>query len=121
MVKVALLGFGTVGSGVAEVLTENKELIKNRTGIDFDIKYILDLREFPDHPLGYRVVHDINIILNDPEVTIVAEMMGGIHPAYDFSLAAIKAGKNVVTSNKAVVASYGPELQREASERCLRY
>ena len=121
MVNVALLGFGTVGSGVAEVLTENKELIKNRTGIDFEIKYILDLREFPDHPLGNKVVHDISVILNDPEVSIVVEMMGGVHPAYDFSLAAIKAGKNVVTSNKAVVASYGPELLQEASERGLRY
>ena len=121
MVNVALLGFGTVGSGVAEVLTENKQLIKNRTGIDFEIKYILDLREFPDHPLGNRVVHDISVILSDPDVSIVVEMMGGVHPAYDFSLAAIKAGKNVVTSNKAVVASYGPELLREASERGLRY
>ena len=121
MINVALLGFGTVGSGVAEVLTENKELIKNRTGIDFEIKYILDIREFPDHPLGDRVVHDISVILNDPEVSIVVEMMGGVHPAYDFSFAAIKAGKNVVTSNKAVVASYGPELLKEASVRGLRY
>ena len=121
MVNIALLGFGTVGSGVAEVLTENKQLIKNRTGIDFEIKYILDLRDFPDHPLGDRVVHDISVILNDPEVSIVVEMMGGVHPAYDFSLAAIKAGKNVVTSNKAVVASYGPELLKEASIRGLRY
>lgn len=121
MVKVALLGFGTVGSGVAEVLLENGKLIKNKTGIDFDVKYILDLREFPDHPLGDRVVHDINVILNDPEVSIVVEMMGGVHPAYDFSLASIKAGKNVVTSNKAVVAAHGPELLEEASKRGLRY
>lgn len=121
MVKIALLGFGTVGSGVAEVLLENGKLIKSKTGIDFDIKYILDLREFPDHPLGDRIVHDINVILNDPEVSIVVEMMGGVHPAYDFSIAAIKAGKNVVTSNKAVVAAHGPELLKEASERGLRY
>ena len=121
MVKIALLGFGTVGSGVAEVLLENGKLIKSKTGIDFDIKYILDLREFPDHPLGDRIVHDINVILNDPEVSIVVEMMGGVHPAYDFSIAAIKAGKNVVTSNKAVVAAHGPELLKEAAERGLRY
>ncbi len=121
MVKVALLGFGTVGSGVAEVLLTNGTLIKSKTGIDFEIKYILDLREFPDHPLGDRVVHDINVILCDLEVSIVVEMMGGVHPAYDFSLAAIKAGKNVVTSNKAVVAAYGPELLKEASDRGLRY
>ena len=121
MVKVALLGFGTVGSGVAEVFLTNGELIRSKTGIDFEIKYILDLREFPDHPLGSRVVHDINVILDDPEVSIVVEMMGGVHPAYDFSLAAIKAGKNVVTSNKAVVAEYGPVLLKEASKRGLRY
>lgn len=121
MVKVALMGFGTVGSGVAEVLLKNGELIKSKTGIDFDIKYILDLREFPDHPLGDRVVHDINVVLSDPEVSIVVEMMGGVHPAYDFSLSAIKAGKNVVTSNKAVVAAHGPELLEEASKRGLRY
>ena len=121
MVKVALLGFGTVGSGVAEVLLTNGELIKSKTGIDFEIKYILDLREFPDHPLGNRIVHDINVILNDPEVSIVVEMMGGVHPAYDFSIAAIKAGKSVVTSNKAVVAAHGPELLKEATDRGLRY
>lgn len=121
MINVALLGFGTVGSGVAEVLTENHDLIKNKTGIDFVVKYILDLREFPDHPLADRVVHDINTILNDKEVSIVVEMMGGVHPAYDFSLAAIKAGKSVVTSNKAVVAEYGPELMEEAKKMGVRY
>lgn len=76
---------------------------------------------FPDHPLGDRVVHDINIILNDPEIKIVAEMMGGVHPAYDFSMAALKAGKNVVTSNKAVVADFGPELLAEARKHGSRY
>lgn len=121
MINIALLGFGTVGSGVAEVLTENHDLIKARTGLDINVKYILDLREFPNHPLGDRVVHDYNIILNDPDIMLVAEMMGGVHPAYDFSMAAIKAGKNVVTSNKAVVAEYGPELLSEAAKRGLRY
>ncbi len=121
MINIALLGFGTVGSGVAEVFSENRDLIRSRTGFDFNIKYILDLREFPDHPLGSRVVHDFNIILNDPEISIVAEMMGGLHPAYDFSMAALKAGKNVVTSNKAVVAAFGPELLREAADRGVRY
>lgn len=121
MVHVALLGFGTVGGGVAEVLTENRALIAAKTGLNFDIKYILDLREFPEHPLGDRVVHDYDIILNDPEVSIVVEMMGGVHPAYDFSLAAIRAGKSVVTSNKAVVAAYGPELLSEAQTMGVRY
>ena len=121
MVHVALLGFGTVGGGVAEVLTDNRALIAAKTGLNFDIKYILDLREFPDHPLGDRVVHDYDIILNDPEVSIVVEMMGGVHPAYDFTMAAIKAGKSVVTSNKAVVAAYGPELLAEAQKQGVRY
>ena len=121
MIHIALLGFGTVGSGVAEVLTENRALICDKTGLDLNVKYILDLRDFPDHPLGDRVIHDYNIILSDPEVTIVAEMMGGVHPAYDFSLAAIQAGKNVVTSNKAVVAEFGPELLAEATKHGVRY
>ncbi len=121
MTNIALLGFGTVGSGVAEVLTQNAERIKASVGLDLNIKYILDLREFPDHPLGNRVVHDFSIIEKDPEVSIVVEMMGGVHPAYDFSMAAIKAGKNVVTSNKAVVADFGPELLTEANKRGVRY
>lgn len=121
MINVALLGFGTVGSGVAEVLTANAGLIKSRTGAEINVKYILDLRDFPEHPLGDRIVHDINIILNDPEIKIVAEMMGGVHPAYDFSMAALMAGKNVVTSNKAVVADFGPELLAEARKHGTRY
>ncbi len=121
MVNVAILGFGTVGGGVAEVLTENRELIKKRVGVDINLKYILDLRDFPNHPLGDKVVHDFNIILNDPEIKVVVEMMGGVHPAYDFSMAALKAGKNVVTSNKAVVADFGPELLEEARRQGTRY
>lgn len=110
MIQIALLGFGVVGSGTAEVLTENRALISSRLGEELRIKYILDLRDFPDHPLGNRVVHDIAPILNDPEVRIVAEMMGGAHPAYDFTRAALEAGKSVVTSNKEVVATFGAEL-----------
>lgn len=121
MTHIALLGFGTVGSGVAEVLTENAGRIADKTGLTFHIKYILDLREFPGHPLADRVVHDFDTILRDPEVSVVVEMMGGVHPAYDFSLAAIRAGKNVVTSNKAVVAAYGPELLSEARQQGVRY
>ena len=83
MTNIALLGFGVVGGGVADVIATNNETIARKTGEHINIKYILDLREFPDHPLGGRVVHDMNIILNDPEVTVVAEMMGGAHPAYD--------------------------------------
>ncbi len=121
MTNIALLGFGTVGQGVAKVLEQNAARIADTTNLEINVKYILDLREFPDHPMGDRVVHDFAIIENDPDVSVVVEMMGGVHPAYDFSMAAIRAGKNVVTSNKAVVAAYGPELLEEAAKRGVRY
>ena len=121
MISIALLGFGCVGSGTAEVLTENKKIIEERLGCEYQIKYILDLRDFPDSPFGELVVHDFNIILNDPEVTIVAEMMGGSHPAYDFTKECLKAGKSVITSNKEVVAKYGVELGDLAAENGARY
>ena len=121
MINIALLGFGVVGSGTAEVLTENKSLIEARLGCEYNIKYILDLRDFPDSPFGDRIVHDFNVILNAPEVSVVAEMMGGSHPAYDFTKACLMAGKNVVTSNKEVVSTYGVELCRIAKENRVRY
>ena len=121
MLQIALLGFGVVGSGTAEVLLENKNQIAAHCGDEVNVKYILDLREFPDHPLGDRVVHDINVILNDPEVVLVAEMMGGAHPAYDFTIAALRAGKSVVTSNKEVVATFGKELLDVAKEHGVSY
>lgn len=121
MVNIALLGFGVVGSGTAVVLTENKKIIEERLGREYNLKYILDLREFPDSPFGDRVVHDFNTILNDPEVSIVAEMMGGSHPAYDFTKACLMAGKNVVTSNKEVVSTFGVELCEIAKQNGVRY
>ena len=121
MISIALLGFGCVGSGTAEVLTENKKLIESRLGCEYKIKYILDLREFPDSPFGDLVVHDFNTILNDPEVSVVAEMMGGSHPAYDFTKACLEAGKSVVTSNKEVVAKFGVELCELAAQKGVRY
>ncbi|MBR2907439.1 MAG: homoserine dehydrogenase [Clostridia bacterium] len=120
-INLAILGFGVIGSGVAEVLTENKKLIESRIGSEINIKYILDLRDFKGHPLEHLVVHDFDIILNDPEVSVVAEMMGGSHPAYDFSKACIEAGKSVVTSNKEVVATFGAELQHLAAQHGVRY
>ena len=121
MIHVAILGFGVVGSGTAEVLTQNKAVIEKKVGQPVSIKYILDLRDFPDSPFADLVVHDFNIILNDPEVSVVAEMMGGSHPAYDFTLACLKAGKSVVTSNKEVVATFGTELRAVAKERGVSY
>ena len=120
-INLAILGFGVIGSGVAEVLTENKKLIEARIGKEINIKYILDLREFKGHPLEHLIVHDFNVILSDPEVSVVAEMMGGSHPAYDFSKACIESGKSVVTSNKEVVANFGAELQHLAAEHGVRY
>lgn len=121
MLQIAILGFGVVGSGTAEVLSENQKQIAAYCGDSVNIKYILDLRDFPEHPLGDRVVHDVNMILNDPEVLLVAEMMGGSHPAYDFTCAALKAGKHVVTSNKEVVATYGAELLELARVHHVSY
>lgn len=121
MIQIALLGFGVVGGGTARVLTENQELIQHRTKEEINIRYILDLRDFPNHPLGNRVVHDIAPILADPEVRIVAEMMGGAHPAYEFTKAALEAGKSVVTSNKEVVATFGAELLELAAKKGVFY
>ena len=121
MIHVALLGFGVVGSGTAEVLTQNKSIIERKVGQPVSIKYILDLRDFPDSPFADRIVHDFNTIVNDPEVSVVAEMMGGSHPAYDFTLACLKAGKSVVTSNKEVVANFGTELLAVAKENGVSY
>ena len=121
MISIALLGFGCVGSGTAEVLTENKKIIEERLGCEYQIKYILDLREFPDSPFGKLVVHDFNTILNDKDVSIVAEMMGGSHPAYEFTKACLEAGKSVITSNKEVVAKYGVELADIAAKNGARY
>ncbi len=121
MKQIAILGFGVVGSGTAEVLMENQKHIAAHCGEEISVKYILDLREFPDHPLGDRVVHDVNVILNDPEVVLVAEMMGGSHPAYEFTRAALEAGKSVVTSNKEVVSTYGVELLALARQKGVCY
>ncbi|MBE6718137.1 MAG: homoserine dehydrogenase [Ruminococcaceae bacterium] len=121
MTNIAILGFGVVGSGIAEVITQNSEIIKNKIGDEINIKYILDLREFPDSPFADKIVHDFNIILNDDEVSIVAEAMGGLHPAFDFSEQALKKGKSVVTSNKHVVAEKGDVLLKTAAENGVRY
>ena len=121
MINVALLGFGVVGSGTAEVLDENRAQIQKYVGDTVAVKYILDLRDFPDSPYASLIVHDFDVILNDPEVSIIAEMIGGAGVAYKFTKAALEAGKNVVTSNKELVARHGAELHRIAAERGVRY
>ena len=121
MIKVAIFGFGTVGSGVAEVLDVNREEIRKRTGMDIEVKYILDLRDFPGHKFESKVVHDIDMIINDPEVLICCETMGGKRVAYDYSRRALEAGKSVCTSNKELVEAFGPELIEIAKEHNCSY
>jgi homoserine dehydrogenase len=121
LVQIAILGFGNIGSGVAEVISRGYNLICKEIRDCLHIKYILDLRDFPDHPLGDRVVHDFNIILQDPEVQIVCETMGGTKPAFEYSLACLNAGKSVVTSNKEVVATFGNLLCDAARDHGVRY
>jgi len=117
MSKIAVLGYGVVGSGTVELFYKNAESIRKRTGIsDLDIKYILDIRDFPDSPYANKFTKKMDDILNDDEVKIVAEVMGGVHPAYDFVKAALEKGKSCVTSNKEMVAQKGAELLKIAKE-----
>ena len=118
---VAILGFGVVGGGVADLLTNNREEIKSYLGCEVEIKRILDLRDFPNSPFASLVTHDYLDVINDGEVDTVMEMMGGSHPAYEYTVAALKAGKNVITSNKEVVASYGDEFVALAKENGVSY
>ena len=121
MVNVAILGFGTVGSGVAEVLTTNGGLIDHRVDDLVRLKYIVDVRDFPDSPYADRFVKDFAVIENDPEVDIVVETIGGATIALDFTTRALKAGKSVVTSNKELVATHGYELLQLAREHKCSY
>ena len=121
MVYAAILGYGTVGSGVAHVLSENSEMIAWKAGEEVSVKYILDLRDFPQDPNADKVVHDFRIILEDPQVSVICETIGGLEPAYTFSKQALLAGKSVCTSNKELVAAPGPELLRLAREHNCNY
>lgn len=121
MIQVAVMGYGTVGSGVVEVIEKNKEEINKKSGEDINIKYILDLRDFPEDPYADKVVHDVEQILNDPEIKIICETMGGLKPAYDFTKRALMLGKSVCTSNKELVAAHGPELIQVAHENKCNY
>lgn len=121
MIKIAVIGFGNIGGGLVELVERNKEIIKKDLGTELEIKYIVDIRDFSGHPLENKIVKDFNIVLNDPEVSVVAEMIGGSHPAFDFSLAALKAGKHVVSSNKEVVANFGEVLLAAAAENNVAY
>lgn len=121
MAKIAVLGYGVVGSGTVEVFYKNKENLEKKAGEPLDIKYILDLRDFPDSPYADKFVKDFNVILNDPEIKVVTEVIGGIKPSYDFVKSALTAGKSVVTSNKELVAAKGAELLSIAKEKNVNF
>ena len=119
--KAAIMGYGTIGSGVFEVLRENREQIEKKAGEPIEIKYVLDLRDLSGTPAEEAAVKDLSVIENDPEVSIVVETMGGTTPAYEFVKRCLLKGKHVVTSNKALVAAHGTELLRLAGEKGVNF
>ena len=121
MINIAVLGYGTVGSGVVEVIEKNKEMVNKKSAQELNIKYILDLRDFPGDPCEEKVVHDFNLILSDDSVSIVCETMGGVGAAYQFTKQALEKGKSVCTSNKELVARHGPELLAIARDHSCNY
>ena len=121
MVNIAVMGYGTVGSGVVEVVNTNGARINQRIGDELNIKYVLDLRDFPEDPVQEKIVHDFETIINDDEIKIVVEVMGGIEPAYTFVKRCLQAGKSVATSNKALVAKHGAELLSIAEENNINF
>lgn len=121
MVQIAVFGYGTVGSGVVEVLETNQKEIGRRAGDKIRVKYVLDIRDFQDDPIQKRIVHDVDVILTDPEIEVICETMGGIEPAYTFTKKALTSGKSVCTSNKELVAAHGAELMRIAGEHQCSY
>lgn len=121
MVQIAVLGYGTVGSGVVEVIDTNHESINRKAGDEINIKYVLDLRDFPGDPVQEILVHDFETIINDPEVDIIVEVMGGLEPAYTFTRRALEAGKSVCTSNKELVAEHGVELLELVRKNNINY
>lgn len=121
MIEAAIYGYGNIGSGVAEVIEKNQDRIRKATGEGVHVKYVLDLREFEGDPVREKLVHDVDVIVNDPEVKIICETMGGNEPAYTFTKKALLAGKSVCTSNKELVANHGAELIRIAKEHGCNY
>lgn len=121
MKNIAILGYGVVGGGITEVINRNSRSLEKFIGDKLNVKYILDLRDFPDSPYADRVVHDISAILDDPEVSIVCETMGGVDPAFDFSMRLMEKGKSVITSNKELVAKRGIQLMEQAQKFGVQY
>ena len=121
MIHFAIMGHGVVGSGVAEVFFKNKEKLEAKLGEELNLKYVLDLREFPGLAYSDRFTKDFQVILQDPEVSIVAELMGGLHPSYEFVKSCLENGKSVVTSNKELVAEKGAELLAIAERNHINF
>ena len=121
MVNIAILGFGTIGSGVEKLIKRNFPMICREISDQINVKYILDIRDFKGTPYEDKIVRDISVISGDPEISIVCEMMGGTKPAFEYSLECLQAGKNVVTSNKEVVANFGNILCNAARDNKVRY
>ncbi len=121
MKKIAIIGFGVVGSGVYEIIRKNKEILTKKAGEEIDVKRILDIRDFSSHEEANLFTKDFNDLLDDEEISIVVETMGGIRFAYDYTKALLQKGKSVVTSNKELVAAHGDEFFRIAKEKNVRY
>lgn len=121
MINIAVMGYGTVGSGVVEVVNTNGARINQRIGEELNIKYVLDLKDFPGNPVQEKIVHDFETIIQDDDVKIVVEVMGGIEPAYTFVKRCLLAGKSVATSNKALVAKHGAELLSIAKDHNINF
>ena len=121
MINIAVMGYGTVGSGVVEVINTNGARINQRIGDELNIKYVLDMKDFPGDPVQEKIVHDFETIVSDEDVQIVVEVMGGIEPAYTFVKRCLQAGKSVATSNKALVAKHGAELLSIAAEHDINF
>ena len=121
MIKIAILGFGTVGSGVYEVLNKNRIEIAHNAAEEIEVKYIVDIRDFSGTEVESLVTKDFSAVESDPEVQIVVETIGGAKIAYDYTKRALLAGKSVITSNKELVAAHGLELISIARERNLNY
>ena len=121
MINIAVMGYGTVGSGVVEVIDTNGERIAQRIGDALNVKYVLDIRDFPEDPIQEKIIHDFETIISDDEIQIVVEVMGGIEPAYTFVKRSLLAGKCGVTSNKALVAKHGAELLSIAKEKNINF
>ncbi|MEY8337920.1 homoserine dehydrogenase [Lachnospiraceae bacterium 62-35] len=121
MIYAAIMGYGTIGSGVAEVLEQNKDVVAEQTDQGIEVKYVLDLRDFPGTIVENKVVHDFSTIIDDEDVSIVVETMGGLNPAYPWVKACLEAGKHVITSNKALVAAHGTELLQIARDKQVNF